>query len=82
MFEKLFFLKMIVGTFQTIFKQLFSHIFHILKLSIFLGIHSSHANKFLYQKVHKIHHLHSAPFAITADYAHWFEEIFVNVFPQ
>lgn len=41
-----------------------------------------HANKFLYQKVHKIHHLHSAPFAITADYAHWFEEIFVNVFPQ
>ena len=41
-----------------------------------------HANVFLYQKVHKIHHLHSAPFAITADYAHWFEEILVNIFPQ
>ena len=41
-FRKKFFLKMIVGTFQTTSKQLFSYIFHILKLSIFLGIHSTH----------------------------------------
>ena len=41
-FRKKFFLKMIVGTFQTRSKQLFSYIFHILKLSIFLGIHSKY----------------------------------------
>ena len=43
-FRKNFFLKMIVGTFQTTSKQLFSYIFHVLKLSIFLGIHSSHSH--------------------------------------
>ena len=34
-FRKKFFLKMIVGTFQTRSKQLFSYIFHILKLVFF-----------------------------------------------
>ena len=34
-FRKIFFLKMIVGTFQTTSKQLFSYIFHILKLVFF-----------------------------------------------
>ena len=34
-FRKKFFLKMIVGAFQTRSKQLFSYIFHILKLVFF-----------------------------------------------
>ena len=36
-----------------------------------------HGNSWLFNNIHKIHHEHRAPFALTNEHAHWFEAIFV-----
>jgi len=40
-----------------------------------------HRNKFLYKKVHSIHHRYRESLAITTHYVHWVEHIIGNLFP-
>ena len=40
-----------------------------------------HANKFLFNNVHSLHHTFDAPFGFTTIYCHWFEHLLVNMTP-
>ena len=57
-------------------------IFIPIEETLFFWIHFMfHRSKFLYKKIHKIHHTYTAPTAYQAVYAHPVEHILINIFP-
>ncbi|CAN8074611.1 unnamed protein product [Agarophyton chilense] len=53
--------------------------FFVIEDFVFYWGHRALHTPFLYKKVHHIHHEHSAPFGLAAEYAHPFEVVFLGV---
>jgi 4-alpha-methyl-delta7-sterol-4alpha-methyl oxidase len=53
-------------------------LFFVIEDFIFYWGHRALHTPYLYRKVHVVHHLHSSPFGITAEYAHPVEVVFLG----
>lgn len=54
-------------------------LFFVIEDAAFYVGHRLLHTSYLYKKVHSVHHLHSAPFGIAAEYAHPFEVLFLGL---
>jgi plant 4alpha-monomethylsterol monooxygenase len=61
---------------QTVFAQL--AFFFVLEDALFYFGHRALHTPYLYRKVHSVHHTHSAPFGVAAEYAHPAEVLFLG----